>query len=111
MSFQTNRYISLHLIHKINHIRNEEMGKNKFMTYHKIELITPLIHQHYSISHKYPTRLVGEVTFNTQGQRGEFVNRHGTETDLPYVINHKNHNVIISLTNVNSAQHFFLPSP
>ena len=41
-----------------------------------------LVLPHFS---RVPTRTVGELTFNTQRQRHEFVDRQGTEIDIYYV--------------------------
>ena len=37
-----------------------------------------------------PTRIVGEVTFNTKRQRYELVDRQGTEINQSYVRYHEN---------------------
>ena len=56
-------------------------------------------------------RFIGEVTFGTQRQRYEFIDRSSTEMDISYVIYHENQNAIILPTQVSSNQHFFLPFP
>ena len=53
---------------------------------------------------KVPTRIVRQVTFNTQRQRYEFVDSPGTAIYLTYVICHENHHKCHLITNTNELK-------
>ena len=53
---------------------------------------------------RVPTTIIGEVTFNTQRQRYEFIDRHGAEIDLSYVICYENHNKCYDFTDINTLK-------
>ena len=97
-------------IQKIIQRRKLNFIKNRCMKFHKIRVIcSPSYSPVLPLFPRVPTRIVGQMTFNTQTQRYEFVDSAGTKIDLSYVIYHGNHNKCsIILTVVNWSHH---PSP
>ena len=53
---------------------------------------------------RVPSRIVGQVTFNTERQRYESVDSPGTLIDLTYVIYHENHSKCYFFTDMSGLK-------
>ena len=53
---------------------------------------------------RLPTRVVGQVTFNTLRQRYEFVDSPGTANDLTQILYHENHNKCYFFTDISELK-------
>ena len=73
-------------------MRKVQVGKNKFVKYDETVSYSPSYSPALPHFLRVPTRIVGEVPFNSQRQNYEFVDRHGAEINVSYVTYCEHHN-------------------